>query len=678
MAAAKPESINSAPSTRPRYLEIGLVLLIILVAGLLRMAAPGLTEFKADEARLLALALDMAEGQFALRGISSSVGFPNFPASVWVYSLPLLVWPHPYAATLFTGLLNSLAVAAAYWFVRRYWGIQAALAATLMFAVSPWAIVFSRKIWAQNLLPIFVVGWAISAALALVEERPKFIWLHLLFLALAVQIHLAAVALIPATAILLLIFRRRVQWRSLFIGLAIAAVTIIPFAIYLGQVWGELTMPTAIGGESEGGLTADSLIYTSMISLGSNIHSLAGAEAYRDFLALLPPMTPIYWLWGLLILAGIIYLVWQVWKNWEELPAQAGLVVLLWLLLPPLFFLWHNTPIFLHYFIATLPAQYIAAGVVFSRIPAGLMRFWPGASRTVEKTIRVGTWTLLLVTVAVQLWAVVSLTNFLGNTATPGAFGVPLAMKLETADRARALLVETDAGEVLIAGKGESPRLDAFPAEWDVLLRDVPHRFVDVQHSALFPAEAAIVILDGRDRTQPWTGDIYQQAAASIEEIPLRPGEGSYFVLSLNADARPQPDEPVDQPLLLANWVNLLGSDRLERLDPETGIWQVHWRTGDNPDPAEYQFFNHLIDANEVRASQVDEAAFAPRQWTAGDTLISRFMIPWPESAEPPLTMRVGMYRFPSLENVPLLDEAGNPYVDAATFSIDNDAEQSP
>ena len=76
---------------------------------------------------------------FPLRGISSSVGFPNFPMSVWLYALPLFISPHPYAATLFTGLLNTLSVAASYWLVRRYWGPTAAIAAALLYATNPWA-----------------------------------------------------------------------------------------------------------------------------------------------------------------------------------------------------------------------------------------------------------------------------------------------------------------------------------------------------------------------------------------------------------------------------------------------------------------------------------------------------------------------------------------------------------
>lgn len=669
---------SDSPIVLPRPLEIGLVLLILLLAGLLRMAAPGLTEFKADEARLLALALDMAEGEIALRGISSSVGLPNFPASVWIYVLPLLLWPHPYAATLFTGFLNTLAVGAAYGFIRRYWGISAALAAILMFAVSPWAVIFSRKIWAQNLLPLFVIGWAISATLALVEERPKFIWLHFLCLALAVQIHLAALALIPATAILLILFHRRLRWRTLLIGLLLAALTFVPFVIYLSQVQDDIALPATLGEHTNTVMILDSFRFTTMISLGTYIHSLAGPTAFADFLAAIPNMSPIYWSWSLLIVAGLIWLAWQAWKRWSEKRSQVGLIVLVWLFLPPLFFLWRFTPIFLHYFIATLPAQYITAGVAFSRIPQGLTFLWPGASKGTVRAICLASWILLVATIVAQLWASVSLISFLGRTATPGAFGVPLSMKLEAANTARTLFTQTNASEILVAGPGELPRLDAFPAEWDVLLRDTPHRFVNSDRSALFPAQAAVVLLDEREGTPAGTGELYREAASSSHEIPLRPGEGSFTVLALDGQAKPAPDVPVDLPYLLANWVNLVGHDKLRRLNDDFAEWQIHWRTGDNPDPAQYHFFNHLLDSNGQRLWQVDEPAFAPWQWTAGDTLISRFIIPWPETADSPLTMRVGMYRFPSLENVPLLDVAGNPYVDAAEFSIDNEDDNQP
>ena len=192
---------TSSPNGIPRHTELVLLVAILILAGGLRMGWPGLTEFKADEAHLMSLALDMAERQhLPIRGLGSSVGLPNFPMSVWLYALPLMVWKHVYSATLFTGLLNTVAVLGCWWFVRRYWGPAAALVAALMYAVSPWAVLFSRKIWAQNLLPLFVMVWAISAALTFVEWRRRFILLHLLSLGVAAQLHFSAIVLIAATA----------------------------------------------------------------------------------------------------------------------------------------------------------------------------------------------------------------------------------------------------------------------------------------------------------------------------------------------------------------------------------------------------------------------------------------------------------------------------------------------
>ncbi len=658
----------------PWWLELLLAGTILLLAGALRMAAPGLSEFKADEARLLSLAYDMAEGELALRGISSSVGLPNFPASVWLYALPVSIWPHPYAATIFTGLLSTLAVALTYWFVRRYWGMTAALAATLLYAASPWAIVFSRKIWAQNLLPLFVLGWVIGAALALVERRSRFIWLHFLCLALAVQIHLAAVALIPTTLLLLLIFRRSVRWRDLLIGALLALITALPFALYLfGSQSSAALLAGAAGTEVSGGLSLDSVRYTIMISLGTTIHSLAGAEAYTEYLAQLPDMTLVHIMWGLLILAGLVLLAWQARKQRAKREAQVGLIVLIWLIMPALVFLWQWTPVFLHYFIAVLPAPYIAAGAAFAQLAPLLARIGPTWNKTMRRLVLAGGWTLLLLTAAAQLVAYLTVQNFVVTTATPGGFGVPLVMKMEAAAEAKRLLLESGAAEVLIAGEGEAPLVDEFPAEWAVLLRDTPHRFVDATKSALFPAEAAVVLLDGRIEEAASLGDLYLEAAAAIEEVPLRTGEGSFSVLTLPGSARPAADVPLEEALLLANWVNLLGYDLPRRVDDEGALWQVHWRTGDNADPASYQFFNHLLDNAGQRVAQMDAPAFDPSQWRAGDTLISRFHVPWAQEISAPVTMRVGMYRYPSLENVPLLDVAGNPYADAAEFPLGGD-----
>jgi hypothetical protein len=80
-----------------------------------------------------------------------------------------------------------------------------------------------------------------------------------------------------------------------------------------------------------------------------------------------------------------------------------------------------------------------------------------------------------------------------------------------------------------------------------------------------------------------------------------------------------------------------------------------------------------LLDESGQRIGQQDAAVFAPWQWQAGDTVISFFYLPWPEIIPGPLTMRTGVYRYPSLDNVPLMDAAGNPAGEAVEFSLRED-----
>lgn len=624
---------------------------LLLLAAVTRLGWPGLTEFKADEGRLLTLALQMSRGEFAVRGISSSVGFPNFPMSVWLYSLPLFVWRHPIAATLFTGLLGALAVAGTYWLARRYWGAAAALAATLMYAAAPWAIIFSRKIWAQNLLPLFVVGWAIAAALAFVEGKRPWIAVHLLCLAVAVQVHFAAVGLIPVTLLALVVFRRRVGWRYVLLGGLLSLLTVAPFFVYLWHRWrAEGGLPFA-SGQSTAAVSLDSLRHTLTITLGDGIQALAGPD-FADGVWWRPALILVYLLWGLLVVGGAIWLAVQIGRRRSEPPVQAGFLWLAWLLLPPLVFVWHRTPVYIHYFIAVLPAPYLVAGAFFGRL---VWRARPGW--------RAAAWIGLAASAALQLAVLAATLGYVAAQPLAGGFGVPLRTKLAAADAARELLDQTGAAEVLVAGDGSLPGRNDFAAEFEALLHDVPRRYVDLNREALFPAAASVVVLDlpGHDQATS-TRPVYAAAAAGRQEIDVAGSDQAYTVLALPPGAAPAPALRLPEAALLANFVRLLGHNRLG--DGGAAVWDLFWQTADHPDPAEVHIFNHLIDEAGVRIAQDDAAAFRGEQWRPGDIVLSRFVLPVSGDPPRPWRVRVGMYRFPSLAAVPVLDEAANPAAD--------------
>ena len=650
-----------------RKQEILWLTLILLAAAVARLGWPGLTEFKADEARLLALSLEMANGGgLALRGISSSVGFPNFPMSVWLYAIPSLLTSHPYAATLFTGVLSTLAVWGCYWLVQRYWGTRAGLLVALLLALNPWAILYSRKIWAQNLLPLFVVGWAISGVLAFVEGRRRWLWLHLLLLAVAVEIHLAAVALVLPTAVYLIYFRRRIHWQDVVIGGALGLLTAVPFLIYLWQSGvgsGALGVGRDVASSGEEGLVA--LHYMWLLATGREIYSLAGPEAFPTFVTKIPDVGSIHLLWTIFLLLGLVALVKPIRER--ETTASGGatprsevsLMLLLWLLLPPLFFVfWRRSPIFTHYFISQLPVLAMVMGIGVGWL---LKKSWVQAG---TKTAVIAA---VVVTSLVQLYVWLTLLFFVGGNTTPGGFGVPLARQLAAVDAAKAMMAQKGASEVLVAGVGESPRLHEFPAVYDALLWGVAHRFVDVTQSALFPAQTTVVLHDGT------IDSLYLAQAQTAETIPLRDGEPPLRVLLLPGGSAPAPEVAMEPVPIWTNWVSLAGysGPEVDR-GGETAVWQLYWHTGANPDPADYHFFNHLLDGSGERVAQADGVLFAPSQWHEGDVVVSRFELPWSPAPTPLLTMRVGIYRYPSLENVPVFDVAGNVGGDAVELVISN------
>jgi 4-amino-4-deoxy-L-arabinose transferase-like glycosyltransferase len=640
--------------------EIGLLVAVLILAAVLRMAWPGLIEFKRDEALLFARALDVADGShFHLRGISSSVGFPNSPLSVWLYALPLLLWKDIYAASLFTGLVNVGAILGGWWLVRRYWGGTAALTATIMFAVSPWAIFHSQKIWAQNLLAPLIVGWAIAAMLAIVERRRGFILLHLLCLAIAVQVHFAAVALIPATLLLLVVFRRRVDWRLLLLACLIALLTVVPFFIYLfSHLGSDLNLGELISRSPERSFTLEAWRFLWLLTTGREIHALAGPEAFEEFLTGVPDLTMIHAFWTALVIGGVVWLTRKVRHSWDkdDPPAEAGFIILVWLLIPPLIFTIPLMPVELHYLLPVYPAQYIVAGIAFAHLARRLGNWRPAA------------WTVFGFSAVTLVWVWLSLFGFISKQATPGGYGTPVTYYRQAVDLARLRQSQENGQEIIIGGSSENPKQDSFAAVFDVLLRDSPHRFVDINQSALFPANEAIVILSPEANTE---GAIaYRQAASHLTPIQLRQGEGELQILTLSADSAPVPENMLEASHLFANWVTLYGYDDLVAPAGEPAIWRIYWQTGDNPDQAQYHFFNHLLDEEETRLAQADGPIFSPGQWQSGDRVIGFYTFPWAEGMEIPVSVRTGIYNYPSLESVPLLDIAGNPAGDSVILTL--------
>ena len=90
------------------------------------------------------------------------------------------------------------------------------------------------------------------------------------------------------------------------------------------------------------------------------------------------------------------------------------------------------------------------------------------------------------------------------------------------------------------------------------------------------------------------------------------------------------------------------------------------WQTG-TAGGQDFHFFNHLLLADGTRVAQADAAAFSARDWRTADEVHSFFAARAPDP-NAIAQLRVGMYTYPDLANVPLLDALSNPQADAATI----------
>jgi hypothetical protein len=642
---------------------------ILALAAVLRLGWPGLTEFKLDEATLISAAQAMARGHnLPLAGPATSQGLTNGPWSIYFLAIPSLISPDPLAAILFVGALNLLAVLGTYLLARRWLGQHAARVAGLLYATSPWAIFLTRKLWVQALMPPFIALYA-GAAFAFATGSRRALAVHLVALALLLQNYPATLALLPATLILLAVMWRQISWRVLPVSIAASALIFLPYV--LGQIqrgWPDVQVALHL---VQGSATVDTqaLELAWMIAVGSNLHSLAGAETFHDYLATVPDITGLLALEGLLIIMGAGWLFWRVLRSPVNAAAPGrvtALFLLVWALVPVLLLTCHTIPVYLHYFLVLLPAPYLMAGLavqaLWRRVSA------QSASQAWRRFISPAIPTAITAIAISQVVLVLAMFRFVAGQHT-SAFGLPLAYRLETARRVRELAASAQMTEVIVISEEDNPAWHETPSVFDALLGDIPRRLyingLTTDHALLPANPAAVLIAPGEwpvERLLTTWADV-----TPVADVPLRPGEGRYRILS----ALPYTDaiHSLNPPVRLSNGVELFGYGFRGELQPGGELHlALLWRitTVENVEKGKYHFFNHLVDAGGERWGQKDGPSVPPWNWRPSGPFLSAFAISLAPDLPPGhYWLRTGMYRYPEIENIPILNAAGQPAGDA-------------
>jgi len=633
---------------------------ILLLATVLRVGWPRLTEFKFSEARLEALALELTrEGRLPLVGVPSSAGFDHSPLSVYLYAPAFLLTTNPLPATIYGGLLGVAAVAMCWWLARRWPGggpWAAAVTATL-FATSPWAVAFSRKIWQVVFVPLLALLFVALIISALVRRRHGNLAWALVAYAFLVQVHPSAVALVPALALWLIVFWREVRLRSLLVGGLLGVLSALPFLVHQIQSgWPVLAAYRALP-EARWDLSAVRLAWEAVT--GRGIHALAG-DAY-PLLRLVPQMAWLFNFVGWLAVAAVVWLAWRTVDGWRAAEAERrqsariNLVLLTWLLVPVVFNLRHSLELHLHFFALLLPVAYLLIGRAVEALLAVTV---PGVGR---RALQGGSVAVAMGLGLAQVAALLLMARFVATHETPGGFDTPLGRYLEITATTLAAVKGEGAAEVLVVGEGDSVVVDPVPAIFDVLLRNrVGYRFVDGQSTVVFPPQRAVVLLTPRaGEGAHWYGAWPTVEAAETAETGGY--YGGYSLVALDGSWPRTEMEPIDGPRLFENGIEFQNyrwqEDGLEGRSVQFWLlWQVLWQSAEDT-----HFYAQVFDAQGQPWAQEDIAGYPLAYRRKGDRILSKFDITLsPEAPGGPYGVRVGLYLYPQVENLSLVDQAGN------------------
>lgn len=223
------------------FLSNKLLLIAVFIAGcILRLIWIEDMEWKDDEKVMYELAHNVASaGQFPELGMMSGGGIVNPGLSVGVFSFIALFTDNPISMARAVQLANILAILFFLLFIYMkvpvnekeiwFWGMALA-------SISPLAVLFSRKIWAQDLLPFFCFFLILGNA-----NRQKkwgaFLWGFAG--ALIGQIHMSGFFLAAGMIIFTLLHdrcnRQRFHWFFFIAGSIAGSISMLPWLKHILQ-----------------------------------------------------------------------------------------------------------------------------------------------------------------------------------------------------------------------------------------------------------------------------------------------------------------------------------------------------------------------------------------------------------------------------------------------------------
>jgi len=337
--------------------NLWLFLLIVSASLIFRVTNLDLIEFKGDEAINLYLSARPIFGHpFPPGSTVSSIGLLNPPLFNYLLFPIVAISRNPMTVSLFIAIINSLTIGFFALLIKHYYRLKVALVATLLMAFSPWAIIYSRKIWTQNLLSPFIV-LLLFCLHQLVIGKKAFYWLPLIAIQVIIfQLHQPALFFLILINLFLLVSKVKLKVNLILLGLAIGMIPAIPYLAYL---FNNISNPEVflVAKQRFSHLYFPKIFFRPLQILSQgNFRFILGENVttFSQKYPLIFGLRKLFYLEYLLIPFGALVF----WKNHPKI----RFLVLATLGLPLAYFLLHFEP-FIHYFIVIMPILFLFLAV---------------------------------------------------------------------------------------------------------------------------------------------------------------------------------------------------------------------------------------------------------------------------------------------------------------------------
>lgn len=190
-------------------------------------------EFKADEALNTFLITRAHFGHpIPPGGTVSSVGILNPPLFTYLLLPITLFTTSPTALALTIAFINSLAIGSLFLTLNKYYNKTVGIIASLLLCVLPWHIIYSRKIWTQNLLFPLAVFLFFFLHRALIQKKKR-AWIYAgISLILMAQLHQGSFLLLILFIAFSLISHLNVSWKNFILGLFLGSFPLFPYLLF--------------------------------------------------------------------------------------------------------------------------------------------------------------------------------------------------------------------------------------------------------------------------------------------------------------------------------------------------------------------------------------------------------------------------------------------------------------